>query len=120
MNEQLTFEFIAEMLFIPNFQGSESLQMLMEQWIACEGAWASSEFYFQCKKKSKLRHRGGRAWLTKSEIAKKYGSEAVAEAIIAAKEADPEARVSHIRTHPDMHGIDTPETCLHTQMNNTC
>ena len=83
----------------------------MEQWTACGGQWKCSEFYIQCKNKKKFRHSGARAWLTKSELCKKYGCDKVAEEIIASKEADKEASSSQIRPHPDMGGVDTPESC---------
>lgn len=50
--------------------------------------------------------------MTRSEIAQKYGSFEIADAIIAAKEGEPEIARTQIRPHPDMHGVDTPETWL--------
>ena len=96
-----------------SISGSEKLQILFEQWVACEGAWSSSEFFIMCRKKSKNRHRGARAWLTRSEIEKKYGSAQVADHIVTAKLNDPELFKTHVRPHPDMNGKLTPETCLH-------
>ena len=51
--------------------------------------------------------------MARSEIAMKYGSQAVADSICSQKEADEEVAKTHIRTNPDMHGHDTPETCWH-------
>ncbi|CAK9045248.1 unnamed protein product [Durusdinium trenchii] len=48
--------------------------------------------------------------MTKSELVQKFGSVTVAEAIISAKEHDEDAKRNQIRAHPDLHGLDTPET----------
>lgn len=48
--------------------------------------------------------------MTKSELVQKFGSVTVAEAIISAKEHDEDAKRNQIRAHPDLHGLDTPES----------
>ncbi|CAL1132282.1 unnamed protein product [Cladocopium goreaui] len=92
------------------YRSSDKLQVLLEQWAACEGHWAYSDFMIECKKKSKHRSYGSRVWMTKSEMTAKFGSLTVAETIIESKENDTDASVHQIRPHPDCHGRDTPET----------
>ena len=89
---------------------SQKLGLLMEQWVACQGCWTSSEFYIELKRKTKHRSYGKRVWLTRSEMEAKYGSAEVAQHIISAKENDEEASKTQIRAHADMHGLDTPES----------
>ena len=75
----------------------------------CEGCWTQSSFYLQLKEKKRNRSFGARKWLVRSELVQKFGSAAVADAIIQAKHADTEAAQSQIRAHPDLHGLDTPD-----------
>ena len=84
--------------------------VLLEQWVSCNGAWTQSEFFLRIKSKKLHRRRGCRRWLTKSELAGKYGSMDVAEAIVSAKENDPEASKQQVRVNPDCHGLDSPDT----------
>ena len=91
---------------------SGKLSLLFEQWMSCAGLWAHSEFYIELKKKTTHRQYGSRVWLTRSEMAQKYGSMEVADNIIAAKENDPEIAATQIRLHKDMHGKDTPDSYL--------
>ena len=92
------------------FRQSDQLQVLLEQWCACSGAWRESEFYFQVKQKTLSRKLGSRRWLTRGEIAAKYGSLEVANLIIEQKMSDPEICKQQVRCHPDLHGLDTPES----------
>lgn len=80
--------------------GSQKLGILQEQWLSCEGHWRESALYKKLLEKTTHRRFGSRKWLTKPELAMKYSME-VAEAIIAAKHADPELSKSQIRKHPD-------------------
>eukprot|EP00438_Fugacium_kawagutii_P031128 Skav201752 [mRNA] locus=scaffold1973:85397:88605:+ [translate_table: standard] len=93
---------------------SEQMQMLLEQWASCSGIWSESEFLIQIKKKSKHRSFGGRRWLTKGQLLKKYGSEEIVRQIVEAKEA-PEAQESQTRAHPDLNGVITPDSCMHEE-----
>ena len=86
------------------YRNTNKLQVLLEQWTACQGAWTQSQFYIKMKSKSKHRTFGCRKWLTQAELLGKYGDAAVVNAIIEAKMADPDVMASHVRSHPDMHG----------------
>ena len=46
----------------------------------------------------------------RSQLISKFGSTAVADQIIAAKEQDAEACKSQIRKNPDLHGLDTADS----------
>eukprot|EP00435_Cladocopium_sp_Y103_P067635 s30_g30.t1 len=69
---------------------SHHLQVLLEQWLACNGQWKASEFYYQVCQKKRSRKHGCRKWLTRSEIGAKYGSLSTADSIISQKMADAE------------------------------
>ncbi|CAL1165977.1 unnamed protein product [Cladocopium goreaui] len=92
------------------YRQSDRLQVLLEQWLACSGQWKASEFYYQARQKKRSRRHGCRKWLTRSEIATKYGSFDTADGIIAQKMRDPEISKDQIRCHPDMHGQETDDT----------
>lgn len=92
------------------YRQSDRLQVLLEQWLACSGQWKASEFYYQARQKKRSRRHGCRKWLTRSEIATKYGSFDTADSIIAQKMRDPEISKDQIRCHPDMHGQETDDT----------
>ena len=94
------------------FRQPDRLQVLLEQWVSCNGAWKESAFYFSCKEKSKTRRHGSRKWMTVGELASKYGDRSVADLIVSQKEADPDIQKEQVRPHPDLHGLDTPETLL--------
>lgn len=94
------------------YRNSDKLQLLFEQWTSCEGHWQHSDFMIECKKKTKHRSYGSRVWMTRSEIANKFGSMVVAKTIIQSKEEDNEASVHQIRPHPDCHGKDTPDSYI--------
>ncbi len=94
------------------FRKSDQLQVLLEQWCACNGVWKESEFYYQVKQKKRSRKHGSRRWLTRGEIASKYGSSEVADLIIEQKLSDAEICKEQVRSHPDLHGVDTPESQL--------
>ena len=87
--------------------------MLLEQWTSCGGLWRQSDFFFKIKNKSKQRTYGARRWLTRAELHQKYGDSDVVSQIIAAK-SEADVAATQIRPHPDMNGVDTPESCKHT------
>jgi len=105
---------------------SAKLQILMEQWASCEGAWRHSEFFLQIRQKNRHRQFGSRRWMTKSELVAKYGSVAIATQIIEAKEHDADASVNQIRAHRDMHGVmtearqATSSSITHNETDMTC
>ena len=95
-------------------RGPDRRQLLLEQWNACQGIWTQSELLFTLKQTSAHRKRGCRKWLTRSEIANKYGSEQIAQSIVDAKLSDEEASRNQVRIHPDV-GKDTEDTRLNEQ-----
>ena len=92
---------------------SQKLQMLQEQWTQCNGLWSQSDFVIRLRQKTRQRSYGARRWVTRQELICKYSSCAIADKIIAAKQGDKEARKSQIRAHPDLHGEDTDDSCMH-------
>ena len=94
------------------YRKSHHLQVLLEQWLACSGQWKASEFYYQVCQKKRSRKHGCRKWLTRSEIGAKYGSLSTADSIISQKMMDPDICKEQVRAHPDMHGVDSPESWL--------
>ena len=93
------------------FRDSAMLQVLLDQWASCDGAWTESEFYIQVKMKKKNRTFGSRRWMCKHEIVAKFGSVSVASEIIMAKTMDPEVAKTHVRANPDLHGQDSEDPC---------
>lgn len=94
------------------FRNSDKLQLLLEQWTACQGAWRESQFYIKMQQKTKHRSVGARKWLTEGEMLAKCGDRKVVDAIIGAKLSDPEVRESHVRAHLDMNGVMTDDSRL--------
>ena len=95
------------------FRDSEKLQLLQEQWTACQGQWRQSDFWIQLKRKKRNRKFGSRRWLMRSEIASLFGSDSVAQEIIDAKMCDAEVRASQVRANPNLHGRDSEEWVLY-------
>ena len=94
------------------FRKRDQMQILLEQWAACQGEWRASELYFSITQRKTNRKRGCRKWLTIGEITAKYGSTETAQAIVDAKLSDPTIYAEQVRVHPDMHGVDTAESWL--------
>ena len=86
------------------------LQILQEQWTSSSGRWTQSEFYLQVVQKKKNRTIGTRRWMCRSEIITRFGSNEVADQMIAAKATDPEICKTHVRPNPDLHGLDTDDS----------
>lgn len=78
--------------------------------MVCDGHWTESTLYQQLKVSHKHRKKGGRKWLTESELAVKYGSARIAARIVQAKMNDPELRKNQVRDHLDAPG--DPDTRL--------
>ena len=90
-------------------RNTEALQVLLEQWLSCEGRWNESEFVKTVRAERHQRTKGRREWLTQKQLSVKLGSEDAAAKICEAKMHDPEASKSQVRTHRDMHGKDSAE-----------
>lgn len=82
-------------------QGSERLAALKEEWAACAGVWKRSALYKKMRTSKKTSNHGARLWLTKSQIAKKYDSLEVAQAIIDAKMEDEVLKKTQVRPRKD-------------------
>ena len=73
----------------------------MEEWMACQGEWSKSTLYERMTASKSVRKRGARTWLTKQQIATKYGDMSIAEEIVQAKLADETLRETQTKPHPD-------------------
>lgn len=82
-------------------QGTEKLQILMDEWLSCQGAWTKSAFYQRVMEKRSMSQRGARVWLTQHQIAEKYKSELIASRICEQKRSDPELFRTQTKLHPD-------------------
>ena len=70
--------------------------------MTCQGHWRESSYFLRLTEKTKFRSRGARKWLTHAEISQKYGSSAIADAIVDAKEnGDDTVKKNQIREHKD-------------------
>ena len=83
-------------------QGSQRLQVLVDEWISCKGEWKKSTLYERMMAKKSCRKHGARVWMTKSQIAQKYSDQHIAEQICAAKLEDEATRESQTKAHPDL------------------
>ena len=90
---------------LDNAAGSDQLQVLFEQWVACAGHWTESSLMTELSQTSRYRKRGARKWLTTHELTMKFGSPEAAEQIKACKEGDAELCKSQVRFHPDAPGV---------------
>ena len=88
-------------LDVPSYQGSGKLQILMDEWMATRGDWKSSRLYKQMTVRTMERKHGARVWLTKLQLARKYGCGIVAQQIVDSKMADPEVAAMQSKPHPD-------------------
>ena len=82
--------------------GSDKLQILLQEWMACEGEWRKSALYKTITERKKTSAYGARVWLTKAQIAQKYNSAELGEQICRAKLADAEASKTQVKKHPDL------------------
>ena len=72
--------------------------------MAANESWTSSSLVVRMRQSHRTTHRGGRRWLSKEQIAAKYGSEEVAKEITKHKESDEVLRASDTKPHPDRPG----------------
>lgn len=81
----------------------------MDAWESCAGEWKKSTLYQKLSCKTTNRSYGARVWLTKNQIAAKYGGGEegmkIAEKICQAK-LDPEVAATHVKWHPDAPGVE--------------
>ena len=72
--------------------------------MAASESWTSSALVVRMKQSHKTTHHGGRRWLSKEQIAAKYGSMEVANEITEHKEKDDALKASDTKPHPDRPG----------------
>ena len=77
------------------------MNVLYEQWTACNGTWKSSSFLVSLRESRSHKKRGCRRWLTYAQICEKY-NERIAEELCLAKLNDELSRVQDIKPHPDL------------------
>eukprot|EP00435_Cladocopium_sp_Y103_P002482 s338_g1.t1 len=82
----------------------EKLAVLRDAWEQCEGDWKRSALYKRFVEKSTTTQHGARVWLTRSQVAKKYESQALADKICNAKLQDAETKEKNTKEHPDCPG----------------
>lgn len=97
--------------------GQEKLAVLRDEWESCEGNWKNSSLYKTFILRKSSRTHGARLWLTKPQIAAKYGGDmSIAEKICANKMADVKAKEKQTKWHPDAPGDEdhsTQTACTH-------
>ena len=82
-------------------EGSAQLQVLLDEWMQCSGQWQKSTLFERMTAKKSCRKHGARVWLTRGQIATKYGDQKVADEICDAKLLDPAIKETHTKSHPD-------------------
>ena len=83
-------------------RGTEKLALLQEQWESCQGKWSESQFLFQLKESSRTRKRGCRSWMTRAQVASKYGDDwDLANQICDDKMEDPHGEGKIWKKNPD-------------------
>ena len=81
---------------------AEMMQVLYEQWVQAGGKWNDSQLVLQCRSTISGTKTGGRRWMLRSDIVKKYGCEVTADEIIRSKESDPALLKTCVRDHPEL------------------
>ena len=82
-------------------RGSAQLQVLLDEWTQCSGQWQKSTLFERMTAKKSCRKHGARVWLTRSQIATKYGDQKVADEICDGKLLDESLKETHTKPHPD-------------------
>jgi len=76
------------------------MQSVYERWLSCGEDWRRSSWAVNLAQTTTENRKGARRWMTKSQIAKKYDSEEIADEIVEQKML-PE--FTHQRkAHPDL------------------
>lgn len=81
--------------------GHEKLQILVDDWTACSGRWKDSKLVETIRARKSTSVHGSRVWMTRSQIAAKYGSQTVADEICDNKLADENTKETQTKEHPD-------------------
>lgn len=84
--------------------GQEKLAVLQEAWASCDGKWNESELFLKMTNRSSHSTYGVRVWMTRGELAKKYGSEEIANVIAENKLNDPVLCKTCVQWHKDAPG----------------
>ena len=84
------------------YQGTEKLALLQEQWESCKGDWTKSEFLVQLRESTLTRKKGCRSWMTRTQVAAKYGNDwELANQICDDKKDDPHGEGKTWKRNPD-------------------
>lgn len=86
--------------------------MLRDAWEQCEGDWQRSALYKRFAQKNTTTQHGARVWLTRSQVAKKYESQSMADKICNAKLQDAETKEKNTKEHPDCPGDEAGEVVV--------
>jgi len=79
----------------------EKLQILVDDWTACSGRWKDSKLVETIRARKSTSVHGSRVWMTRSQIAAKYGSQTVADEICDNKLSDENTKETQTKEHPD-------------------
>ena len=74
---------------------------LFEDWLQSGENWSKSKLLIRLRNKNSNAKKGCRKWLTRAEMVTRWGED-VAQAMIDAKENDPERARKEIRPHPEL------------------
>ena len=78
--------------------GKEKRAVLHDAWEQCEGEWKRSALYKRFAEKNTTTQHGARVWLTRSQVARKYESQSMADKICNAKLQDAETKEKTARS----------------------
>ena len=78
--------------------------MLRDAWEQCEGEWNRSALYKRFVEKNATTQHGARVWLTRSQVARKYESQSMADKICNAKLQDAETKEKKQQGAPGLSG----------------
>ena len=92
--------------------GKEKLAVLRDAWEQCEGEWKRSALYKRFVEKNTTTQHGARVWLTRSQVARKYESQSMADKICNAKLQDAETKEKNSKEHPDCPGDEAGEVVV--------
>ena len=90
----------------------EKLAVLRDAWEQCEGEWKRSALYKRFVEKNTTTQHGARVWLTRSQVARKYESQSMADKICNAKLQDAETKEKNSKEHPDCPGDEAGEVVV--------
>ena len=84
-----------------SLSGSEKLQILVDEWASCQGNWKESRLLERMRARKSTSVHGARVWMTRAQVAQKYGNQEVADEICNGKLTDEETKATQTKPHPD-------------------